>query len=59
MRWRDWHPLTLLTLLARCMCALCDCAVSKQLNDKERCCAAMENPAIAEIVLQLTKERPE
>ena len=35
------------------------CEVSKQLNDKERCCAAMENPAIADIVQALTKDRNE
>jgi hypothetical protein len=34
-------------------------AVSKQLNDKERCCAALENPAIAELVQQLIADSEE
>ena len=50
-----------LPMLAACVrCSIWVlCEVSKQLNDKERCCAAMENPAIADIVLQLTKDRAE
>ena len=61
-------PLALTCLhvsLLGCACVVrrcflcCHRQVSKQLNDKERCCAAMENRAIADIVMQLTRDTPE
>ena len=47
--------LTALLHLCLCVC-MCVAAVNRQINDKERACAAMENPELRGIVEECLKE---
>jgi len=51
------HPDIKLTLLITPGSHLQDFQLNKQLNDKERCCAALENPSIRENVQELISSR--